>query len=552
MAGYTIGVDFGSLSGRALLIDLETGDELATEVFAYPHGVMERTLPDGTPLAADWVLQHPQDYLDVLKHTLPAVVQRAGIDSADVVGIGIDCTACTILPVTADGTPLCFLKEYRNEPHAYIKMWKHHAAQPQADRATEIALQLEEPWLPKFGGKVSSEGAIPKVLQVLEEAPHIYARAERFMEIGDWIVWQMTGRLTKNACAAGYKEMWQLPFGHPSPHYFAALNPGFAAVKEKLGTEVLPQGTCAGGLTNAFAAAVGLAAGTAVAVANVDAHVCVPAAGIHGSGKMLAIIGTSICHMMLAEEEKPVPGICGVVKDGILPGYYGYEAGQSCVGDLFSWFVETCMPAAYHAEAKRKGLDAHALLRQKAERKKPGETGLIALDWWNGNRSILVDSDLSGMLLGMDLSTKPEDIYRALIEATAFGTRTLIENYRSHGLPVTDFYASGGIAWKDPMLMQIYADVLNMPVRVVGTLQGPAYGSAMYGAVAAQCGYTNIQQAAERLGKLKDTQYDPNPAHVSVYNELYAAYQTLHDYFGRGANDVMKQLRMHKKQAASV
>ncbi|QNO17522.1 ribulokinase [Caproicibacterium amylolyticum] len=552
MAKYTIGVDYGSLSGRAVLVNVQTGEEVASSVYEYPHAVMDEELWDGTKLGADWALQHPQDYLDVLKKTIPAVLAESKIDPADVIGVGTDFTACTILPVKADGTPLCFLPEFEHNPHAYVKMWKHHAAQDKANRLNEIAAQRKEPWLQNYGGKISSEWAIPKLWQVLDEAPEVYSAMDRWIEAADWIIWQLCGKETRNSCTAGYKAMWNKRTGYPNKDFFKALDPRLEnVVEEKLGKVITPLGETAGVLTEEAAAFTGLHAGTAVAIGNVDAHVCVPAVGIDGPAKMLAIMGTSTCHIMMGKEEKQVPGMCGVVADGVMPGYYGYEAGQSCVGDHFAWFVENCLPASYYEAAKAEDKNIHKFLREKAEKQKPGESGLLALDWWNGNRSILVDVDLTGMMLGMTLQTKPEEIYRALIEATAYGTRAIIENYREHGVPVEEFFASGGISQKDPMTMQIYADVINMPIKIAGSLQGPALGSAIFAAKAAgkaAGGYDDIFEAARAMGKVKDTVYTPIPENAAVYDKLFAEYKTLHDYFGRGANDVMKRLKTLKAE----
>ncbi|MBE6721781.1 MAG: ribulokinase [Ruminococcaceae bacterium] len=552
MAKYTIGVDYGSLSGRAVLVNVQTGEEVASSVYEYPHAVMDEELWDGTKLGADWALQHPQDYLDVLKKTIPAVLAESKIDPADVIGVGTDFTACTILPVKADGTPLCFLSEFEHNPHAYVKMWKHHAAQDKANRLNEVAAQRKEPWLQNYGGKISSEWAIPKLWQVLDEAPEVYSAMDRWIEAADWIIWQLCGKETRNSCTAGYKAMWNKRTGYPNKDFFKALDPRLEnVVEEKLGKVITPLGETAGVLTEEAAAFTGLHAGTAVAIGNVDAHVCVPAVGIDGPAKMLAIMGTSTCHIMMGKEEKQVPGMCGVVADGVMPGYYGYEAGQSCVGDHFAWFVENCLPASYYEAAKAEDKNIHKFLREKAEKQKPGESGLLALDWWNGNRSILVDVDLTGMMLGMTLQTKPEEIYRALIEATAYGTRAIIENYREHGVPVEEFFASGGISQKDPMTMQIYADVINMPIKIAGSLQGPALGSAIFAAKAAgkaAGGYDDIFEAARAMGKVKDTVYTPIPENAAVYDKLFAEYKTLHDYFGRGANDVMKRLKTLKAE----
>lgn len=550
MSKYTIGVDYGTLSGRAVLVDAKTGEEKASAVYEYPHAVMDSELPDGTRLGTDWALQHPQDYLDVLKVTIPAVLKESGVSAEDVIGIGTDFTACTLLPVKKDGTPLCFLPEYEHEPHAYIKLWKHHAAQDKANKLNEIAEQRGEKWLNNYGGKISSEWAIPKIWQVLDESPAIYEAADRFIEAADWIIWQLCGKETRNSCTAGYKEMWNKTAGYPSKEFFASLDKRLEnVVEDKLGTEIMPLGSKAGEITEEAAALTGLKVGTAVAVGNVDAHVCVPAVGIDGPGKLLAIMGTSTCHMLMGEEEKQVPGMCGVVADGIMPGFYGYEAGQSCVGDHFAWFIDNCLPKEYYDAAEKENINIHKYLRSKAEKLKVGESGLLALDWWNGNRSVLVDVDLTGMLLGMTLATKPEEIYRALIEATAYGTREIVENYRRNGVPVEEFYASGGISQKDPMTMQIYADVLKMPVKIAGSMQGPALGSAIFGAVAAgseKGGWDNVFDAARAMGSIKNVVYEPIKENADVYDKLFAEYQTLHDYFGKGENDVMKRLKKIK------
>jgi L-ribulokinase len=294
----------------------------------------------------------------------------------------------------------------------------------------------------------------------------------------------------------------------------------------------------------------GLLPGTAIAVSNVDAHVAVPAVGIVEPGKMLMIIGTSTCHMVLDTEEKMVPGMCGVVEDGIIPGFMGYEAGQSCVGDHFEWFINNCVPGSYMKEARDRGINLHKLLREKAQKYKPGETGLLALDWWNGNRSVLVDADLTGLIIGLTLTTKPEEIYRALIEATAYGTNMIIDTFENSGVAINELYACGGIAGKDEFMMQIYSDVTNREIRISASPQTVALGSAMFGAVAAgkeKGGYDTIYEAAKKMAKVKDEYYKPNPENVRIYKELYKEYKMLHDYFGRGTNDVMKRLKKMKR-----
>lgn len=552
MSKYSIGVDFGTLSGRAVLVEIGSGRELASSVFEYPHAVMDRELPDKTRLGVDWALQHPQDYLDVFAHTIPAVMKEAAVKPEDVVGIGIDFTACTILPVKADSTPLCFLDEFKSEPHAYVKLWKHHAAQDKANLLNEVAQKTGQKWLARYGGKISSEWVFPKLMQMLEEAPEVYAAADYIVEAADWVIWFLTGKQNRNSCTAGYKAIWSKRDGYPQESFFKALDQRLEhVVKEKLNCPITPLGSCAGGICDKAAALTGLLPKTAVAVGNVDAHVTMPAVGIDGPNKMLAIMGTSTCHILISREERNVPGMCGCVEDGVYPGFFGYEAGQSCVGDHFQWFIDNCLPAAYWQDAKEQGKNIHVYLREKAQKLAPGESGLLALDWWNGNRSVLVDIDLTGMLLGCTLQTRPEEIYRALIEATAYGTRMIVETFRESGVPVEEFYASGGISQKDPMTMQIYADILNLPIHIAGSTQGPALGSAIFGAVAAgreKGGYDDIFTAAREMGKLRDEIYRPIPENAAVYDKLYAEYRTLHDYFGRGENDVMKRLKAIKKE----
>ncbi|MBP2633545.1 MAG: araB [Firmicutes bacterium] len=554
MKKYTIGVDFGTLSGRSVLVEVNTGEEIMSSVYDYPHAVMDKNLPDGTALGVDWALQHPQDYLDVFAHTIPDLIQKTGVSPEDIIGIGTDFTACTVLPVLKDGTPLCFLAEYQSNPHAYIKLWKHHAAQDKANELNRIAEERGEKWLARYGGKISSEWAIPKLWQILDEAPEVYEKMDYFIEAADWVIWQLCGVQTRNSCTAGYKEIWHKTDGYPSKEFFKALDPRLEnVVEDKLNCSITPLGQKAGSITAEAAKLTGLKVGTAVAVGNVDAHVTIPAVKIDSAAKILGIMGTSTCHILLGDQEKIVPGMCGVVEDGVLPGFYGYEAGQSCVGDHFAWFVNNCLPESYSEAAKQKNISAHQYLTEKASKLAVGESGLVALDWWNGNRSVLVDVDLTGMIIGLTLQSKPEEIYRALIEATAYGTRKIIETFRDSGVPVDEFYASGGISQKNPMAMQIYADICNIPVKIAGSMQGPALGSAIFAAVAAgkaEGGYDDIFNATKKMGNLKDIVYQPIPEHVVVYDRLYAEYDKLHDYFGRGENDVMKRLKQIKKEAA--
>ena len=553
MAKYAIGVDFGTESGRAVLVDIKDGTMLATEVYKYSNGVIDEKLP-GTNirLDPDFALQDPDDYIETFKRTVPAVLKQSGVDPKDVIGVGVDFTACTMLPVKKDGTPLCTLPEFRNNPNAWVKLWKHHAAQPEANKLNEIARAKGFKFLDRYGGKISSEWFVPKAWQILDEAPEVYAAADRLIEGADWVVWRLTGVETRNSCTAGYKGLWSKREGFPPNEFFKALAPGLEhLIDDKMSRNISNLGSKAGGLTAEAAKWTGLVPGTAVAVANVDAHVAVPAATVVEPGRMVIIMGTSNCHMVMGNEEHIVPGMCGYVEDGIMPGNFGYEAGQSCVGDHFAWFVENCVPASYEAEAKAKGVDIHTLLEEKAAQLAPGESGLVALDWWNGNRSVLVDVDLTGMLLGATLLTKPEEMYRALIEATAYGTRMIIETFQSNGVPVKEIVATGGLPDHNKLLMQIYADVTGREIKVAAATQVPALGSAMHAAVAAgkaAGGFDSIVDAAKAMARLRDEVYKPNPKAQAVYNKLFAEYVTLHDYFGRGANDVMKRLKALKAE----
>lgn len=548
MKKYAIGLDFGTLSARAVLIDDE-GSQLAESVKEYPHGVLDKALPSGRSLGVDWALQVPADYQECLIDTVSEVVKGSGVKPEEVVGLGVDFTSCSVMPVLADGTPLCELKEFRDEPHAYVKLWKHHAAQYCADILNEKAESMKEPWLPYYGGKISSEWALPKIMQIVKEAPEVYEKMDRFIECGDWVIWKLCGKERRSVCNAGYKLQWRAEEGYPSKAFMKALDErleNFA--EEKLSSDLYPVGSLAGYLTPEMAARCGLTEKTAVAVEIVDAHASVPACGIDGAGKMLMAMGTSTCHLLLGDEEKPVPGIGGVVKDGILPGFYAYEAGQSCVGDHFSWFIENCLPASYEKEAKEKGLNLHQLLRQKAGKLIPGESGLLALDWWNGVRSPYMDFDLSGVMLGMTLQTRPEEIYRSLIEATAYGTRRVIESFTDRGVAVNELYAGGGIARKDPMTMQIYADVCNREIHIADSSQSGALGSAVLGFYAGGLS-GDMGEIVRRIGRAGGKVYRPIPENAKAYEKLYREYEELSEYFGNGGNDVMHRLKAGKLAA---
>ena len=577
MGKYAIGLDYGTLSVRALLLNLETGEETGTAVFTYPHGVMEHHPATGERLPAGWALQNPADYLEGMEKTIRSVLDMSGCCPEEVVGIGVDVTSSTVLPVKADKTPLCMLEEFAAEPHAYVKLWKHHGAEKQARMIEEIAEKREESWLSLYGGKVSSEWMLPKILETLEKAPLIYQAADRYLEVLDWLIWMLTGQESRSACGAGYKAFYHHEKGYPSRAFLKEIHPGLEnLVEEKLAAPIRVIGEKAGYLTEDMAHRLGLLPRTPVGTAIIDAHAAVLGSGVSKPGTMMIIVGTSSCHMLLSETEKGIPGVAGIVKDGIVPGFFGYEAGQCCVGDHFDWFVKNCVPAAYEAEAKAQGISMHQLLVQKLQggnaiqsgdaiqsgeqtvseqtvgrirKVRAGQSGLLALDWFNGVRSPLMDFDLNGMILGLNLNTRPEEIYLALIEATAYGTRMIIESFEEAGVPVESIVLGGGIPAKNEMLVQIYADVCKKEIRLAASANASARGAAILGAAAAQgaVGFPIVAETAAKLGTILDVVYKPDSDNATIYDKLYAEYVALYEYFGKGVNDVMKRLNKVRK-----
>jgi L-ribulokinase len=553
---YVLGLDYGTESARALLVATDNGEELATAVMPYPHGVIDTTLP-GTDeaLPPDWALQHPADYFDVLDTIIPAVLREAGVDGADIVGIGVDFTACTVMPVDKDSTPLCLQDAWKANKHAWCKLWKDHGATDQAARITALAKERGEAWLAQYGGAVSSEWLFPKALHVLEAAPDVYAAADRFIEAADWVVLQLTGEEKRNACCAGYKALYDGK-QYPAPEFWEAVNPDFKNFEqEKLRPGVYPAGSRSGGLTPEMAARFGLRPDTAVSAAIIDAHAGVPGCGVSGAGEMVIIMGTSFCHLVCGEEKHVLDGVSGVVYEGILPGLWGYEAGQAAGGDIYAWFVDNCVSADVRDAAKAAGKSVHDYLSAEAERLPVGASGLVCLDWWNGNRSILADQQLSGLMVGMTLGTTPAEMYRALLESTAFGTYTIIRQMEAGGVDIKTLYACGGLPNSNPLCMQIFADVTGREIKLPASEQTVALGSAMWGACAAGAangGYDNIADAVSAMAHLRDFSYKPDPARHAAYQKLYAEYLRLHDLFGRGGDNVMKNLRAIRREARSA
>jgi L-ribulokinase len=552
---YVLGLDFGTESARALLVAVDTGEEISSAVAEYPDGVIDATLPGtGEKLPPDWALQNPADYLSTMEATVAKVLADSGVTGEDIIGVGVDFTACTVMPVDANNTPLCLKSEWKANKNAWTKLWKHHGAAAQAGKITKAARVHAPDLLARYGGTISSEWLFPKVLQVLEEAPEVYEAADRFIEAADWVVLLLTGEEKRNACCAGYKAMWD-ENGYPSKALLKAVNPRLEnIVEEKLHAQVYPMGARAGSLTSEWAQKLGLKPGTAVATAAIDAHMGVPGTGVSKPGQMVMILGTSFCHMVCGTEKHYIEGVAGVVKDGILPGYFGYEAGQAAGGDIFGWFVKNCVPQTV-IDAAQEGDSIHDYLSQHAGRLKVGESGLVCLDWWNGNRSVLVNPELSGLMVGMTLSTTAVDMYRAILESTAFGTCKIIQTLEAGGVPIEELYACGGLPNHNPLFMQILSDVTGREIKIADSEQTVALGAAMWGAVAAGSsagGYDNIDQAVQKMARVKEQSYTPNRHNHEAYQKLYTIYERLHDLFGRGGETCMKQLKEIKREAGKL
>ncbi len=547
---YAIGIDFGTLSARALLIDVGTGEEISTAIYGYQDAVIDRVLPEtGVDLPVDFALQNPADYRDAAEGLLQELCKNSGINPKKIISIGIDFTACTVLPVDASLTPLCFHEKYRNNPHSWAKLWKHHGAQCEADFINTLARERGEDFIRWYGGISSSEWFFAKILEVYHKSPEIYESTYKFVEAGDWVVWLLTGQLTTSTCMAGFKAFWNDEEGYPSPEFFGAIHPGFRDVADKAIQDVKKVGERAGGLTVDMASRTGLKPGISVAVSLIDAHASVPVVGMVEGDSLTMAMGTSLCHILVSKEKVLIDGIGGVVKDGVIPGYYGYEAGQAAVGDIYDWFVTNLAPGDCYEEASKENMNPLAVMDRRAARLSVGESGLIALDWWNGNRSMLNNANLSGVIVGLTLSTRPEEIYRALVESTAYGTRAIVESLEKQGLTIRAIYACGGLSRKSDFVMQTFADVLSREIIVTGVVQTTAYGAAMYGMVAAgkkRGGFDCIEDAIENLARKPHKIYKPDMGRKKTYDRLFHEYCRLSRFFGEDNKDLMLSLKEMK------
>lgn len=547
---YTIGLDYGSLSARGVLVNCESGAIIAEAVMEYPHGIISQKLPAGATLSGEWMLQHPADYIQALEYIVPQLLSTSQVSPADIVGICVDFTASTVIPLDRSFRPVCLDPLYENRPHAWPKLWKHHGAHAQAKLLTKLCRELGLPYLDWYGGSISPETLIAKVIQVFQEDRDIYEKTDCYMEASDYITSMLIGQPVFGASAASAKALWSQKEGYPSQTLFEAVDPQLVDLTSKLmhrfaDSKCLYPGEKAGTLCAQMAAKLGLKEGISVSAPQMDAYAAMPGLGIASPGTAMMVIGTSTGIMLLSDQNQPVPGVTACLPDTYYPGLYGYGSGQASVGDTFGWFINHCVPAGYHAAASTAGISTHDYLSNLVKDLSPGDTGLLALDWFNGNRSCLANGRLSGMILGLNLDTRPEHIYRALLEATAFGARVILESYEKAGISINSIVICGGIALKNPLMMQIYADVFGKHILVSRCTQAPALGSAIYAAAAAGLG--NVYQMTARMGCTEYLRYTPDPIAQSRYEHLYSEYLLLHDYFGRGNNTVMEYLSQIRK-----
>ncbi len=553
---YSIGLDFGTNSVRALIVDTATGEEIGTSVFNYPSGSAGILLDSKDPHLAR---QRPQDFVDGLtasiRGALTDAASRGAFDASQVIGIGIDTTGSTPIPVDENGRPLGLDDRFRDNLNAQVWLWKDHTAFAEAAQITERAAAVRPEYLGKCGGTYSSEWFWSKILHCLRVAPDVFEAAYTWVEHADWMPALLTGSespsvLRRGVCAAGHKAMFNRSWGgYPDEVFLAGLDERLVRLRRTLPDRAYNASEAAGLLTEEWAHRLGLPVRIPVAIGAFDAHLGAVGSGIE-PGTLVKIIGTSTCDLMVAPLDEPlpdVPGLCGIVPESVLPGHYGLEAGQSAVGDIFNWFVNVVKPDRMDHEA----------LTAAAEALRPGESGLLALDWHNGNRTVLVDQRLTGLLLGLTLHTTPGEIYRALVEATAFGSRVIMERYEEYGMKVDRIVNCGGISAKNRMVMQIYADVMGRPLQISRSAQTPALGSAMAGAVVAGKavgGHDSFEEAVAVMTGVQDTVFQPIPENQQVYDELYRLYRRLHDVFGVEGHsntlfDVMKVLLAIRDEA---
>ncbi|WP_436944503.1 ribulokinase [Staphylococcus xylosus] len=536
---YSIGIDFGTGSGRAFLINTENGEIEEQYIRNYTHGTIEGEL-GGEKLPQNFALQNANDYMEIIETGIPTIIEKANISVSEIVGIGIDFTSSTVIFVDEQMEPIHNKSGFQDNPHAYVKLWKHHGAQDEADLLFKTALEGKNRWLGYYGFNVSSEWMIPKIMEVNNKAPEVMGVTANIMEAGDWIVNRLTGQNVRSNCGLGFKSFWEAETGF---HYdlFDKVDSDLSdIVRTKVDAPVVSIGDSVGTLCKEMAEKLGLSPDTQVSPFIIDAHASLLGIGSEKDKEMTMVMGTSTCHLMLNKEQHKVPGISGSVKGAIIPDLYAYEAGQTAVGDLFEYVAKQA-PYDYVKAAESRGISIFDLLNEKAAQLYPGESGLIALDWHNGNRSVLSDSNLKGSLFGMTLQTRHEEIYRAYLEATAFGAKMIMQQYQGWQMEVDHVFACGGIPKKNGLLMEIYANILNKKITVIDSEYAPAIGAAILGAI---CGgaHSDFNSAIEAMKEPVLYQVEPDPQQARTYKKLFSAYKELHDLHGYKKARIMRNV----------
>lgn len=508
-----IGIDYGTLSARAVMVDTGTGEVLCSHQVAYAHGVMPGDLASAA------------DYEQALAELLRAMSDTPWRES--IAGICVDATSLTLVPVGRDGRPLSLHARHAGEPHAQIKLWKYHAAQRQADEALALAIDMREPFLGMTGGSLSCEWTLPKLLECRDEAPDIYAQMDLALDLCEYLTYRLTGEVVRSVSVMGFKCLWSQAHGLPSEAYLNRLRPGFAGEYAHLLRGTLRHtGEAAGHLSDEMVKAYGLSRDIVVAMGTLDGHTSLIALGALAEGDAALVIGTSNVLTTQTRVLHEIPGICGVVQDGLTPGLFGYEAGQNCTGDMLSWYVRTMLPASVQREADARGQNVHDYLCSLVEA--PWTNPVSVADWWNGSRNVPCDLTLRGGMQGLSLTTGPQDIYLAMLQAIACGTRELFEQFTRHSVQISRVVAAGGITQKNPLLMQEYANILHRPVAVGKIAEGPALGAAMLAAVAAGI-YASLEEAFAHMGVKDMRLYTPDEAHAEAYEQLYARNHALRE-----------------------
>lgn len=532
MGKYVIGIDYGTLSARAAVVRVSDGEIMGTCAYPYPHGVMSGKLPDGTLLPDQFALAQAEDYNEALEVTIKGAIENAGIDGRDVVGMCVDATACTVVPVDEDMQPLSLMSEFKSHPHAYIKMWKHHAAAPQTVRANALAKSMNMPFLKACGGEMSSEWMIPKLLEMRENDREAYDRMAVAFDLCDYLTMKLTGKITRGLGSAAFKSNWVAGIGYPSAEYLDGLSEGFAEEYARLlAGDVIKPGERAGELSPEMAEKLGLPAGITIAGGILDGHTSIPTSGLSKSGDVSLVIGTSNVSAVLTEKPVPVPAGTASAMDGFAPGLFAIDSGQSCTGDMLGWYMKYMLPAYIEREAEAKDMSVFDYLNALAEEACPWMCPVTVLDWWNGNRNVMCNLNLKGNIQGINLNTRPEDIYTAMVQAIACGTRRILEDCEDKGVEIKNIVACGGIPQKNPFLMQQYANILGKKVSVACANEGPATGSAIFAACAAGV-YESYGEAVSHMKARNYVEYMPDVKHSAEYERIYARFKRYYELLG--------------------